>query len=204
MPYLPGQRHSGVFQGEARPLTRRRRLLSDRRPARRYHRGRPARFADAGVVWDARRIVRSRLCAGADCEAGRRTTACNARKLRRSAAQVRSYGGLGRGLNPTDRCFVIVCVVCGVLWCVPAGLSHVGCALCCVVYVCITHETVRCDNTLSHTRHNPRDARISSNITVHELAIAIACDLVRSRGAAPAAARNVISRRLNTGPNCAP
>ena len=164
MPYLPGQRHSGVFQGEARPLTRRRRLLSDRRPTRRYHRGRPARFADAGVARDARRVDGSRFCAGADCEAGRRTTAYNARELRRSAAQERSYGGLGRGLNqqPTG----VVCVV----WCggVPAGLSHVGGALCCVVYVCITHETVRCDNTLGHTRHNPR---ISSNITNCDLAI---------------------------------
>ena len=157
MPYLPGQRHSGVFQGEARPLTRRRRLLSDRRPTRRYHRGRPARFADAGVARDARRVDGSRFCAGADCEAGHHTTAWCARELRRSAAQVRSYGGLGRGLNqqPTG----VVCVV----WCggVPAGLSHVGGALCCVVYVCITHETVSCDNTLGHTRHSPR----SSNIT---------------------------------------
>ena len=158
MPYLPGQRHSGVFQGEARPLTRRRRLLFDRRPARRYHRGRPARFADAGVGRDAGRIDRSRLCAGADCEAGGPTTWYNARELRRSAAQVRSYGGLGRGLNPTDRC--CVWVVC------PPGCP--GCALCCVVYVCITHEN--CALRQHHWSHKTQPVKFK----YHELR---SCDL---------------------------
>ena len=163
MPYLPSQHHSGVFQGEARPLTRRRSLLFDRRPARRYHRGRPARFADAGVGRDAGRIDRSRLCAGADCEAGRRTTACDARELRRSAAQVRSYGGLGRGVNPTDRC--VWCAECPL----PAGLSGVHCAASCrFLYVCITHEN--CALRQHHWSHKTQPVKFK----YHELR---SCDL---------------------------